>query len=292
MRRTTFLIAAALLAAPPLAGQPFLPSQPTPRPDEAPIWAPSFPRAVERARAIPGGRILVELREDQCPECDRLEKLLLPSATFRAFMADKVPVTVPRSSPDGDRLAQLFRIRSSPAWIVLTPDLLLCGKLEGDTNQSTWFSTFFEAEKAWAEFQKKLAAEAANPSDAAASFAVGEEAFRRLADSMADERFRRVAGDAKAPVTLRAMSLAYLATSALEARRLDDAEKALKQILALTKEPALVERAELRLADVEIGRGQRAKAESRLKAFVKDHPESPLKKQAEEILRVLATAKP
>ena len=55
---------------------------------------------------------------------------------------------------------------------------------------------------------------------------------------------------------------------------------------------ALLERAELRLADVEIGRGDHPNAITRLKAFVEKHPESPLKPLAEELLRLLQSARP
>ena len=48
---------------------------------------------------------------------------------------------------------------TSPAWLVVTPDLLLCGKQEGASNQATWFDRFVETERAWGTFRKRIAEE-------------------------------------------------------------------------------------------------------------------------------------
>lgn len=292
MKPQTLLIAPLLLASsllaqgagtPPAAARPQYPD---------PVWLGTFDEAVQRARTIKDGRILVELRDAKCPGCERMATLVYPSVSFGAFMRDKVAVRVDRDTPEGQKLVARFRVRVSPAWLVLTPDLLLCGRQEGESNQSTWFERALAAEKGWGAFLRLLEAERKAPSDPAAVFAVAEEAFRRFGDAMAEERFRRVGYDEKATPVLREKSLTYLATMALETRRFDDAEKALNAILALSKDAALRERAELRLADVEIGRGQRDMASARLKAFLASHPASPNRKQVEELLKALAAPKP
>lgn len=293
------LIASALLSSPVLLAQ-----QPEPSAEKAPekassaarlqdanpVWASTFDEALKRARATPEGRVFVELRDAECPECVRMEKLIYPSASFRAFMRDKVPVVLDRAAPDGQRLAERFGIERAPAWLVLTPDLLLAGRQQGASSQAAWMETFFNAEKSWAEFRLKLEAEKKSPSDSTLAFAVGEDAYRRVGDAMAEERFRRVVADGNAPPQLRDKSHAYLAAIALEARRFDDAERSLKQLLSTTKDPTLLEQAELRLADVEIGRGQKKKAASLLKGFLEKHPQSPARKDVEALLAALSGA--
>jgi hypothetical protein len=291
-RKLRLLLAPLLLSSPFLLGQEDVKPSTAYRPQHPePVWATSFAEAVDRARSMPDGRVFVELLDEPCPQCERMAGLVYPSADFRAFMKDKVPVSLLRGSPDGARLSERFGVRLSPAWLVLTPDLLLAGKQEGASNQSTWFDRFISAERDWALFRQKLAREKAAPGDPAASLAVGEEAYRRYGDAMAEERFRRVAEDPKAPNDLRERALSYLASIALEARRIDEAENDLKKILATTKDPVLREKAELRLADVDLGRGDRAKAAERLEAFLVAHPESPLRPQAEELLKALGAAK-
>jgi len=286
------LLAPALLSALPLAAQTVETAPSALPPAPPPEWATSLPEAVGRARDLKGGRVLVELRDVNCPECERMQNLLYPSASFAGFAADKVPVSLVRGTPDGDRLAERFRIRTFPAWLVLTPDLLLCGKQEGESNQSTWIQRFIETERGWAAYLKLLDAEKASPGDPKAVFAAAEETFRRFGDAEAEGRFRRVAADAAAPPELRDKARAYLATIALAARRVDDAEKVLNELLASTKDAALRERAELRLVDVDLGRGERLKAADRLRAFLAKHPDTPLRPQAEAILGALGPVNP
>jgi hypothetical protein len=287
-----FLFLAPILVAQPSGKPPVEPSEVSRPQDEPPVWAGTFDEAIQRARAMTEGRVFVELRTAECPECERMEKLIYPSVSFRAFMRDKVPVVVDRATADGQRLADRFGVRRVPAWLVVTPDLVLSGRHEGGSSQAAWMNAFVESERGWVDFRRKLAAEKKAPADPAAAFAVGEETFRRGGDEMAQDRFRRVASDGKAPADLRDRSLAYLAAIALEARRFDDAEKALNQLLATTKDPALIEKAELRLADVEIGRGERKKAAARLKGFLEKHPQSPMRKDAETLLAALDSSKP
>jgi hypothetical protein len=260
--------------------------------DDPPVWAETFDEAVERARAMKGGRILVELRDTRCTECDQMASFVYPSASFRAFTRDKVPVRIVRGTPEAKHLVERYRIRTVPSWLVLTPDLLLAGKQEGESNQSTWINRFIATEREWGEFLRKVEDEKASPSDPAAAMAVGEDAYRRFGDAMAEERFRRVADDRKAPAEMREKALSYLATIALEARRLDEAEKILKQLAATSKDPALREKAELRLVDVEVGRDERRKAADRVKAFLAKYPESPLRPQAEGLLQALGGSNP
>lgn len=287
-----FLPSLVLLFSPALAAQPSAkPPDPSKLQDENPVWARTFDEAVQRAQAMKNGRILVALRTADCSECERMEKLIYPSASFRSFMRDKVPVALDRAAPEGQRFAERFGLQRVPAWLVLTPDLLLAGRQEGASSQAAWIDAFVASEKAWGEFLRKLDEEKKAPSDAATVFAVGEEAYRRVGDEMAQERFRRVAGDKKAPAQLRERSLAYLAAIALEARRFDDAEKTLKRLLATTKDPKLLEQAELRMADVEIGRGDRPKAAARLRRFLEKHPQSPMRKDVEALLQAVEPSK-
>lgn len=292
-RLLRLLLAPFLLSAPLLLAQE---AERTPEPpklqDEPPAWAETFDQAVSRAKATKGGRILVELRDAACPECDRMEKIVYETASFRAFCRDKVPVSVVRSSADGERLAVRFGVRVLPAWLVVTPDLLLCGKQEGATNQSVWVERFVATEKDWAEFQQTLENEKTAKGDPAAVYAAAEAAYRHFGDAMAEERFQRVVKAPNVPPALRDKSLAYLAAIALGANRFDDAEKSLKRIIATSKDPALVEKAELRLADVDLGRGRREAAAERLKAFLAKHPDSPNRPQAEALLGAIGAARP
>ena len=73
------LLAPLLFSAPLLFAQEAEKAPAPPRPqDDAPVWTRSFDEAVERARKMRDGRILVELRNASCPECERMAKAYGP----------------------------------------------------------------------------------------------------------------------------------------------------------------------------------------------------------------------
>ena len=178
-----------------------------------------------------------------------------------------------------------------PAWVVITPERLLCGMVSGPSSQADWFARWGALEKDWATYKKVLAFEAENPQDRELAFAVAEETYRRLGDGLAEPRFARVGYDPAASLEVRERSLGYLASIALEDKRLDDAEKALTTLLGISKDPALRERAELRLAEVEIGRGHKEKAIERLVAWKAAHPGSAATAHVDGLLGALRSGK-
>ncbi|MEO6327261.1 MAG: tetratricopeptide repeat protein [Thermoanaerobaculia bacterium] len=247
-------------------------------------WADTWDEAVREAKKLPKGRIIVDLVEDNCGECDRMDKLVIPSTSFYAFTKDKIPVRLLRSSEDGKRIAAQFGINQVPAWLVLTTDSVLCGLLVGSESQTGWFNNFIETEKHWATYQQKLEQEQKSPGDRELVFQVAEESFKRGSVVRSESRFRRLAEDQRVTPEMRDTSLSYLAIIELEGRRIPEAARDLEQILKVSKDPKLRERAELRLADVEIARARLDLAVERLRRFKKDHPASPFVAEANELL--------
>jgi predicted negative regulator of RcsB-dependent stress response len=249
-------------------------------------WASSFDEAVEMAKKIPDGRIIIDFFEPRCGECIRLDALITPSTSFFALAHDKVPVKVDRSTPEGLKLAQRLGVRAVPAWVIVTPDLMLCGIQIGTTNQGGWIETFVHSEASWSDYKKKLQKEAAEPDNEDLVFDIAQETFKRGGDKLAEPRFRKLATSAKKS-DVRDESLAYLASIELDAGRIDEAAKDLDSLLATGTSPGLKERAELRRADVDIARGRNDLAARRLAAFKKEHPTSPLVKDADAVLAAL-----
>jgi predicted negative regulator of RcsB-dependent stress response len=293
MHIAPLLISAALALAP---APPTQKTQPTPSSEKgsaspAPagsevLWARTFDEAVASAQKLPEGRILIEFTEPRCGDCRRLESLVVPATSFYALTRDKVPVQIDRTTPEGLKLAQRLGVREVPAWVIVTPDLVLCGIQVGTTNQSGWFSTFAHSEESWAAYRKKLDTEKKEPANEDLVFDIAQETFKRGGDAHAEKRFRKLAASAAKPA-LREQSLAYLASIELDAGRIDDASRDLDQLLATAKDPILRERAELRRADVDIARGHKDVAARRLAQFKKEHPASPLVKEADALLAEL-----
>lgn len=250
-------------------------------------WSGTWDEAVEAARKIPNGRILVYFADEDCGACQRMEALVIPSTSFFAFMRDKAALRVTLRSPEGQKLATRLRVRDAPSWVVVTPDLLVTGRQSGSTTQMGWVQAFVEAERQWASYRKRLDAEKADPSDLRVVFDVARESFQRGGDSVAEPRFARLAGDSRTPSDLREQSLAYLATIQLDSGRPEEAAASLDRLLEIAADPALRQKAQLRRAEVEIARGRKDLAVGRLRAFRKEWPGSPLLPEVDKLLEAL-----
>ncbi len=251
------------------------------------FWAETWPKALESAKKMRNGRILVLLGEEDCGDCQRMEALILPSTSFFSFTRDKVPVRLDWREGDGKMLAERFGVPNVPAWLVVTPDLVVSGFQSGVISQQGWFETFTATERSWGGYLKMLADEQADPSNSEVVFAVAQETFKRRGDSLAEPRFTRLSKDARTPPALKDQSLAYLATIQLDSNRPNEAAKTLDTLLATSKDPKLLERAELSRAEVEIALGRKDVAVKKLEEFRAKHPASPLAKDAEELLKRL-----
>lgn len=300
MRLSSLALVLVLAAPAPLAAQAETPStvstespkgSATPGPTNLEVpWKTTLADGVAEARKRPGQRLFVSLTAEECGNCERMDHLILPSLSFLAMLKDKTPVLLDIASPDGRALAERFGIPQAPAWFILTPDLLLCGMQAGATSQSKWFQTFVDTERAWAGYKKKLADEKKAPSDRELVFDVAVETYQRGDLEKAEPRFRRLSSDKQAPGPVREGSLAYLGAILMDTNRIEDAAKTLETLRTTAKDPNLKERAELRLADVELARGRRDRAKHRLEEFKKAHPASPRIQEADELLAAIAKA--
>jgi hypothetical protein len=251
------------------------------------VWAASWDDAVAAARKLPKGRILLSFVDEDCGECQRMDALVVPSTSFWAFTRDKVPLRVVRSTPEGKRLTERFRIPSVPAWLVVTPDMLVCGAQIGSTSQQGWVDAFIRAEQGWAAYEKKLDAEAQDPGNETLVFEAAKETFKRGGDAFAEPRFRRLADNPKTRWEFREQSYAYLVSIEMDASRFDEATKDLDVLLTNAKDETLKQRALLRRADLDIARGRKDLAAGRLKNFKKLYPDSPLVSEADQLLKQL-----
>ena len=251
------------------------------------LWARTLAEATEGAKRLREGRILIFFVEPNCGQCERVAALVAPSTSFYAFTRDKVPLYEDVSTPEGKDLAHRLGIRTTPTWIVITPDLLQCGRQEGPTTQQGWVNAFIEAERGWHGYRKLLAAESAEPGNPQLVFSAARETFQRGGSAQAESRFKRLAGNAGTPAAIREQSLGYLTTIEMDSGRLDEAARHLDTLIATAKDPALEQRAELRRADVEIARGRKDLAARRLREFLRAHPDSPLAAEARALLEAL-----
>jgi predicted negative regulator of RcsB-dependent stress response len=251
------------------------------------LWASRLSEAVEGAKRLRDGRILIFFVEPDCGQCKRMEALVVPSTSFYAFTRDKVPLYEDVSTAEGKDLARRLRIRTTPTWIVVTRDLLECGRQEGPTTQQGWVDAFVQGERGWAGYRKVLADEAADPSNPQLVFEAARLTYQRGGDALVEARFQRLVRDPKTPAPIKEQALGYLTSLEMDSGRFDEAIAHLDTLIATAQEPMLKMRAELRRADVEIARGRKDLAAWRLKEFVKAYPDAPISVEAQALLDTL-----
>jgi hypothetical protein len=268
------LLLLALLFRGGAGASPAVPASDKPATRPAAPQFDSLSRGIEEARKRGSCRIFVFLDAKECGDCDRMNSLIIPARIFKDVVEDKVVVRVDVNSEEGARLGEAYGISSAPAWIVMTPDGVLSWLHKGMTPQAAWLELLSVSEDRWNLYQKMLAEETANPTDGKRAFENARETFRRHGDAQAEKGFRRLVGDPSTPLPIREQSLAYLATIEMNGKRLDEAREHLETLLKIGQDPALRERAELRLVEVEIGKNDAAAAKRLLDQFVKAHPDS------------------
>ncbi len=247
----------------------------------------SLPRAIEESKKRGNCRIFVFFDAKECSDCERMNALVLPARIFREVVEDKVIVRVDVNSEEGARLGEEYGISSAPAWIVMTPDGLLSWLQKGMTPQGAWLELLSRSEESWTAYQKLVAEAAENPNDGAKVFESARETFRRHGDAQSEKSFSRLVSDPSTPAPILEQSLAYLATIEMNQKKLDEARVHLEALLKIAKDPALRERAELRLVEVEIGKENGAAASARLERFAGSHPDAATK-TVEDLRRIIA----
>lgn len=250
-------------------------------------WKHSISDGNAQAKGLPSRQLLISLSSPTCGQCDRMDKLILPSQAFEEMFGDKALVRLDWGSDDAKAVAARFGIAAPPAWIWLTDDGLLVGLQAGPSNQPTWFRTMSEAGDRWKAYQGKIARERVNPGDRDLVLDVAIETFKRGGDELAAPRLKRIGEDPKAPAATRSTALAYLSSIEMDRRQLDEAERHLKLLLKLSDDASMKEKAELRLADVAVGLGRKDRALSLLKKFKKDHPDSIHVPEVDRLLEAL-----
>ncbi len=88
------------------------------------LWASRLSEAVEGAKRLRDGRILIFFVEPDCGQCKRMEALVVPSTSFYSYTRDKVPLYEdvstdegqgPRAAPPDPRHADVDRRHAGPS---------------------------------------------------------------------------------------------------------------------------------------------------------------------------------
>lgn len=95
-----------------------------------PFVSLSFDEALIRARAEKK-LVFVNLSAEWCSWCTRMDEDVFPDARVKAALLDFVPVRVDTDKGGGRAVANRYRVRGLPAYLVLNGDGELVGRFDG-----------------------------------------------------------------------------------------------------------------------------------------------------------------
>lgn len=279
------LIVSGSATAPPVAPAPERSPKAALGPGGA-AWAGTFAEARERARQE-GKVVYVEFGKDGCGDCERLKHLLYPAMEFELTLLRMVPVKLTLDAGEAVNLGLRYNVTQAPAVLIVSPGGALIFRLEGYETQGAFFSHVHQSMADYDRLNVKMVHEPETIADPRSELSLGAELFRRFDSEEALPRLERAARSPKADPETREEALAFLASAQLDLNRVAESRATVESLLKLTKNPVRREKAELFRAQVALAEGHRDEARRRYQDFLKKHPDSKLKPQAEAVLREL-----
>jgi hypothetical protein len=255
------------------------------------VWARDYAEARQRARQE-AKVVYVEFSEKQCGNCNRMHALMYPAVNFEMMLLRMVPVIVDRASADGAALAQRYGVTESPAVLILSAGGAMIFRVNGfDSAQELYFQVNSRM-KEWDKINVRMIHEPEFRDDPAQELALGIDLADRFDPEEAIARFARAAESPRADAPLRDKALSYLASAQLNARLFPDARATTEKLARVTKVADLREMAELFVGSIALAEGDPAAARRSWEAFLRKHPKSPRRKDAESRIAALSPEEP
>lgn len=293
-----FAVCAAAAAADTPAPEPAPPA-----PNAAPVveqvpntpgkatWERTYAQAKERA-ARESKVVFVEFAETGCGNCMRMDALLYPAANFEMMLLRMVPVKLDRTSAEAAPIAERYGITESPAALIVSPGGALVFRVNGFDNPAEFYRHVQQSMTEWDKLHVKMIHEPEFRDDPKQELALGTALAQRFDPEEAAPRFARAAESKAADPATRDAARTSLASAQFKMKRFQDARATADEILKTSSNPQLRERVELFRGELAIAEGRPDEARRTIDAFLRDHPESPLRGNAERMLTSLPPAGP
>jgi tetratricopeptide (TPR) repeat protein len=249
-------------------------------------WARSYADAAGRARSE-NKVVYVEFDTETCSDCKRFDTLLYPATDFEFLLLRMVPVKLRLGQDEASTLAARYHVGKAPSVLILSPGGALIFRLEGFDSPPSFYRHVHTSMADYDKLNVRMIHEPETLDDPKAELSLGAELYRRFDSEEAVARLERAARSPRADSETREQALAFLASAQLELNRVADSKASVDEILKSTKDPARREKAELFRAQVSLAEGKRAEARRRYQDFLKDHPGSKLRSEAETLLKGL-----
>jgi tetratricopeptide (TPR) repeat protein len=247
------------------------------------VWAASCAEARERA-AKENKLVYVEFFKDECGNCHRMHQLLYPAVEFEMTLLRMVPVQLHLASKEATELQARYKIAEAPSVLIVSPKGALIFRVEGFDNDRVFYAHVHRSLADWDKVNVRMLHESEILDDPKAELALGADLYNRLDPEEAIPHFERAADSPKADPETRDTALAALASARYDLGRVAEARTAVDGLLAHGTDPDLLEKAQLFRAQIAAREGDYKDARARLTRFLKEHPDSKHREDAEKLL--------
>lgn len=260
-RFSVIILTFSLLAGPALAGGGFL-------------------RSVEAAQKEARQKnqlIFVDLFADWCGWCHRFEQEVVPSEKFQNATKDMVLLRVDtEDGKEGTELGRQYGATSLPMFVVLTQGMTVAGIIKGYAPPSQFAEQIEKVKKDYADFQKRLAGEAAIANDFDQRLELAKELYARHSFAESETRLRKLIAEKNVTPSIRDQAYYFLAAVHASQKKFDEAAATLKKFLALQSKGDTVEQGRFLLARIYMDQQKYQAALDEFKKFKTMYPASPL----------------
>lgn len=261
------------------------PSSPPPGPGNV-SWAATMDEA--RARASKEDKLVfVEFHKKECGNCERMDNLLYPSPDLVAMLATMVPVKVDLESLTGSEFSERYGFQETPSILVTTPEGRLAFLMEGFHNQGEFFRNAYAGVESYRKFARRVESQDIAKLPMKEALETGTELYRRSDPEAALPRLRRAAIAPGAKGVERQDALELLAATEFDLGQADASRRTIERLIAMTKDVARKERAELFRAQIPLAENRPVEALALFRKFQKDHPQSAHIAQVNEVVQKL-----
>ena len=249
-------------------------------------WATSVDEA--RARASREDKLVFhEFTKKDCGNCKRMDSLIYATPDLEKMFRSMVPVKVDLDAPLGGEFAERYGFTEAPAILITTPEGRLVFLMEGFHNQGDFFRNAYTGVEKYRTFAKRIESQDIAKLALKEALDTGSELYRRSDPEAALPRLRRAAVAPGAKGTERQDALELLAATELDLGQAKASRLTIERLIAMTKDPARKERAELFRAQIPLAENRPVEALALFRKFQKDHPRSAHIAQVNEVVQKL-----